>query len=461
MKDLDVLQNVEDNDMVMGYSRKGNKYGLIEVGKLNGSGYAGCRWSKSLSSPEGEPCGSLEKIRQLPDLLALGGYLVENNHSRRKLSASDHRYFEDGTPAALDGTMGHYQWGWGVPFYYASWEDENYTYEAIDVKPIPGHWNYYIPIASRSCAGYATIDRQENRLVSYVNSAARYRGGNNDASKDTAYNSMLGLPATNVSHLAADTYARANGDMWAANVDMMIFITGALKRIIFHNKNIQAGVQSLTADMLRRGGTGQGADLPADWGGKWEYYPYIPLAARVEYGDYTGVLSTTINDNGTQRSISFPSFFGLKNDYKYLGVLANYSVLQNNADYSQSMYVVDEWDGSPLVTDPAKMHLIGRLACNPSEGAAWKSMKKQNHERLVSFPIALGGSESTYDCDSYYWPKQNSGLRAPCRLGAADSGGTAGSCYLRGYYGLGVANAYCGLVLCEACEKWTTKPFMA
>lgn len=244
MSGLDVLQNVDDNDQILAYSQAGKKYGLISVGKLNGSGFAGCRWRKDQASPEGEPCGSLDKIRQLPDLLALGGYLVENDHSRRKLSAADHNFFEDGTAAALDGSMGHYQWGWGVPFYYASWEDEEYTYEAIDLKPIAGHWNYLIPVASRSCAGYATIDREHDRPVSYINSSGKYRGGNNNASLDGAYNSQLGMPATNLSHLTADAYARANGEMWAANVEMMLFITGALKRIIFHNKNIQASVMT-------------------------------------------------------------------------------------------------------------------------------------------------------------------------------------------------------------------------
>ena len=58
--------------------------------------------------------------------------------------------------------MGHYQWGSGVTIYYAPWEDETYLYEAVDTKPIPGQLNYKIPIFSRSCAGYATIDRTNN-----------------------------------------------------------------------------------------------------------------------------------------------------------------------------------------------------------------------------------------------------------------------------------------------------------
>ena len=181
---MEILQSVNDNDFVLGYSASGKKAGLVRVGKINSTQWAGCRWRKDSVTAVGEPCGSLAKIERLAELLGLGGYLVQNDHTRRKLSKTNHNQFEGGATAALDGSMGHYQWGWGVNFYYATWEDDTYIYEAIDIKPIPGRRNYFIPVGSRSCAGYATLDRTTGALVSFVSYEARYRGGNNDATLD-------------------------------------------------------------------------------------------------------------------------------------------------------------------------------------------------------------------------------------------------------------------------------------
>lgn len=459
MNTLGELQNVGDNDKVLAFSQSGQTYGLVSVGKLTANGYAGVRWPKDASSPVGEPCGSLDKLRALPSLLGLGGYLVQNDHTRRKLSASDHELFEDGTAALLDGSMGHYQWGWGIKFYYASWEDEDYTYEAVDTKPIPGKWNYVIPVASRSCAGFATVDRQENRLVSYVNSATRYRGGNNESTLDGAFNTQLKRPATNMPHITADTYARVNGSMWGCNMYMMFFITGALKRIIFHNKDIQASAKSLDSNLLYQGGTGGG---PTNLLAEWNNYPYIPLDAGVNDGDITtGSLSITVTgSDGNGKTVSgIQSFFGLKMDYAYLAALENGSVLQNNADTSQSMYIMNAWDGSPLTSDPAGMKLAGRLSI-PGTSSSWYGSKKQNHAHLIMFPTQTGGTVSTFDCDSYYFPCTTSGLRVPYRLGHADDGGHAGSCCLSGRHAVGAAYALCGLVLCEANEVWSAEPVM-
>ena len=158
--------------------------------------------------------------------------------------------------------MGHYQWGWGVTLYYANWEDETYLYEALDVKPIPGHLNYVIPPGSRSCAGYATLDRVNGNLVSFVSYQARYRGGDNNADLDGLFNSQLCKPAnmTTIANFAAA--ARKNGNMWLANSRVMFFVTAAIKRIMFHNRNIQASYNgTLTADGLRQGGISSGGGL--------------------------------------------------------------------------------------------------------------------------------------------------------------------------------------------------------
>ena len=460
-KSVDPLQSVDDNDLLLGYSVSGNKYGTIRVGMINARQWAGCRWKLSDSTPIGEPCGSIDKIAQLSDLLGLGGYLVQNDHTRRKLNTDTHYKFTDGSIAALDGSMGHYQWGWGVPLYYAYWQDGTYEYEAIDVKPIPGHWNYKIPIGSRSAAGFATMDRTNGNLVSYINSAAQYRGGNNNSSKDSAWNSQLGMPATAMPITAFATAARKNGNLWFANERVMFFITGAIKRIIFHNKNIQSAINSsLTSQGVRQGGTGQGQDLPFDWG-TWEYYPYVSLGTGADKGDLTGLLSTSINNNGTTITIgNIPSFYGLKNDYHNLWAMEEDVLLNTQPDRSVKVYINNNIDGSVFDNSKIDNHYLVGTIPGVATDYTWYWSARQNRERLVMYPNTIGGSETTDDCNGYYYGI-NCGLRGAVCLGSADHGGYVGSCCLLAHSGFGDYVANWGAALCEFKEAFSTEPFMA
>ena len=351
MKDLEGL-NVGAHTYIMGYDRLSGKTGLIGVSQISGNlPWFGRKWPKGNSSPVGSPVGDFDLGQVLAKQLGLGGYLVQNDHSRTKLSATNHNLLENGGAADLTGAAGHYQWGWNVPMYYQKYEDDNFVYETISLGgPRKGFWNNYIPIGSRSCAGYATMDRTNTKLVSYVNDTAQYRGGNNDSTLDAAYNSQLCKPATNMAISAFRTAARKNGTLWFANERVMQFVTAMLKRIIFGNRNIQAAFNAtLDANGLRQGGTGQGIDMPTNWDGNFHYYPYIRLDVGISDGDKTGLISTTITENGSQKTIdNIPSFYGLKNDYKYLACMSENMLLQCNADKSQSLFVADMVDGSNM-----------------------------------------------------------------------------------------------------------------
>ena len=459
VKQVEQMQSITDNTQILGYDGTANKYGLISVGKINQTQWCGCRWRKDSLTTVGEPCGSLPKIERMAELFGLGGYLVRNDHSRRKLSPSNHNEFASGGTAYLDGTMGHYQWGTGVTIYYAFWEDETYLYEALDTKPIPGQLNYKIPIFSRSCAGYATIDRTNNILVSYINNAAQYRGGNNDASLDSLFNSQLGMPATNIAVPTAAAYARNNGTLWFANERVAFAITAIIKRIYFHNRSIQAAENAtLTADGLHQGGTGDGCSQPSHWETDWGYYPFIPLSAGVANGDMTGTFSVEIDDNGTTRAITgIPSFLGLKNDYKYLGCIEEDTLLQCNSNKSQSVYIENNIDGHifDVTTVNGKM-LVGTTPPKSSKG--WVGIKKLNLSNLCNFPLEVGTTATTGYGDSYYNPAATSGLRGAFRLGFADVADYAGSVFLFGNLVPSYANAYCGVSLCEFKEAFSTEP---
>lgn len=461
MKELEDL-NVGANTYVIGYDTKAGKTGRIAVSQISGSlPWFGRKWSKGNSSPVGSPVGDFDLGQVLAKQLGLGGYIVTDAHKRTKLSPTNHNLLETGGAADLTGGAGHYQWGWNVPFYYQVYDDDNDIYETVSLGgPRPGFWNYYIPVGSRSCAGYAAMDRTNAKLMSVVNSTAQFRGGNNDASLDAAFNSQLCKPATNMSITSFRTAARKNGTLWFANERVMQYITAALKRIIFGNRNIQAAFNgTLDANGLRQGGTGNGIDMPASWSDDWKYYPYVNLDVGIDQGDFTGILSVTINDNGTQKAIgNIPSFYGLKNDYKYLWCMSENMLLQNNADKSQTLYVSDNIDGSSMnLSSVAGLTQIGKGPV--ASAAGWQYAKEYTLKNLAFFPKEeLGGSSSTYYCDGYYNPADTSGLRGAGLLGDVGAGSYAGSVFLNGHHAVSAANAVWGAFLCEYAEAFTTQP---
>ena len=462
VKDFEDL-NVGAQTYVVGYDKRAGKSGLIAVSQVSGRiPWFGRKWRKGNSSPVGTACGDIDFGTVLAKQLGLGGYLVTNAHQRTKLHASDHRKLETGAAANLTGAAGHYQWGWNVPMYYQVYEDEQFLYETISLGgPRPGFWNYYIPVGSRSCAGYATMDRTNNKLVSVVNEAAQYRGGNNDSSLDAAYNSQLCKPATNMNISAFRTAARQNGTLWFANERVMQYVTAMLKRIIFGNRNIQAAFNGTLDDNgLRQGGTGAGIDMPTDWNNNFHNYPYIRLDVGLDQGDLTGLISTTITENGASKTIgNIPSFYGLKNDYKYLACMSENMMLECNADKSQTLYVPEMVDGE-LMSTSSKSGLLAIGTGPVAASAGWQYAKDYTLKNLAFFPgEELGGSSSTYYCDGYYNPAATSGLRGAKLLGSAGSGGTAGSLFLYGSDGFGAAYAHWGAFLCEWAEEFSTKPF--
>ena len=420
----------------------------------------GCRWTKGAGNPEGTPIGNLFRLAHMQEVLKIGGYMVKNDHSRKKLHKADHRKYEDGTPVDFTGADGHYQWGWGIGIYYAAWEDDTYEYEAFDDKPIPGVPCVFIPVGSRSCAGYAQLDRTNNVLKSTINKTAQYRGGNN-TDWDGTWRSLLGKPVTNIGMPTLAGYARQNGTMWFTTERVMIYITGALARVYFHNKNIQAPYNAtLTADGLHQGGLGAGIlydGTTEQWADRG-YNPYIDLDAGIEKGDFTGIFSVQIqNSAGNNVNITgIPCFMGLKNFYKYLWTMTEDELLICQADGAQAMYVEDTIDGSTFDVSGAGTHI---LVCKGPAHSGWSAIKTIEKEYLSGMPKEVGGSYDTYYADGYYNPHVTTAgaVRGAIRLGHASDGGFAGSCYLYGNFAPTDAPAHGGAVLCEFTTPFTTK----
>jgi len=261
IEDLDEAQGalsemtIEVQDS-QGESKKLNFKQAIETATQS---VCGRYWNEANATPVAAGYyGSLNMLQNLPQILGLGCYLVQDDRTRRKLDATNHYLFDDGSPAYLDGSMGQYMWCWNT-FYFAEWYEGDLYYMAVSLTPILGKINHRIPAGGVSALGCGVMDRTNNKLCSVVNADPQYRGGNNNASLDDTYKSQLGQAATTMTQTAWSNAARARGTGWEANWYVAQAVTEILFLIIFGNRNSQAAYTSeKDANGLYQGGLGIG-----------------------------------------------------------------------------------------------------------------------------------------------------------------------------------------------------------
>ena len=420
-------------------------------------------WDTSLSTPKSSGWeGSLDFGRRLPEELELGGYLVKNDHSRRKLDPTNHNRFATGEAARLDGSMGHYQWGWGKPFYISVWTEGTKEYKAISLSPIPGKYNYRIPVGSMSAMGHAVMERSTSTLVSYINEDPDYRGGDNQSSYDGTYRSLLGKAVTSITTETARAAARKNGVGWMCGTMRHSFIVAVLFEIIFGTKNMQATYNSAKdADGLYQGGLGTGVTTlgSAAWSNLNGYRPFLPTSIGVEIGDACGVVNHNVigQDGSVIYTAPVPVFFGLKNPHGYLWRLQDDEFCQVNEDTSMTHLVAPSIYGT--WTCGVATGMVAKSK-SPTQGEGY--IKKISYDNLELFPTQIGASESTYHCD-YFWNTSGatSGFRLVLRGCLASYDGRSGPFDVNVNDAVAHSDVSLGSPLCEAAEEWPLDPVYA
>ena len=463
LSSLEHFGKVEDNDLFFGKSASGGKYGFFPASMLGSKGYACRRWNLNNSTPIGEAVGNIDYLRELPSLLGLGCYLVDDAHNRRKLDPNNHYKLATGETAKLDGSMGQYMWGWRTPFYIAWWVEGDYFYLAASLKPIAGRACYKVPVASVSAMHCGVMDRTNTMLCSLISTDERYRGGNGSARTTgtaSAENlSMLGYAATVIGTSTFETYAAKRGAGWGAGWYWIETAILVLFQLIMGTRNCQASFNaSKDANGLYQGGLGSGVSNMSSWEAYNGLYPVVPTSAGVELGDAVGVGSYAVKkaDGTTAYNAPIPVFFGLKNPYGHLWVGKNRIVGVKNADASYSFYVAKSSLTTWNYSDTANMIHVGDLAA--AETASWAYISALNFEGLAGMPAECSGTSSTYYCDGVYRDISISGFRSPLGSGTADYGAYVGLACFDGSHAPSYASAYLSSPLCEVLGDFDPRP---
>ena len=174
----------------------------------------GIRHFYNNGSPELTRIGDADLHRDLPVQSLMRRCVVDDTGAvKYYLGANDSTKKEDGaTAAVLSGADGQVMVE--IPAHYRKCTtDATNGYMDVEISLYPFEGAIAVPRYLVS-AYEATMDRENNKLASVVNTTAAFRGGNNNADWDGTYRSLLGKPATNISLTNFRTYGRNRGTGW-------------------------------------------------------------------------------------------------------------------------------------------------------------------------------------------------------------------------------------------------------
>ena len=372
--------------------------------------------------------GNLDLHRSLPIQNKMRGCTLADNGTVNHYFKDDWSANEDGTPIKKDGSDGMVMIE--IPEFYVKCQSKN----GIDSMSISEYaLDGYTLVKKQYVSAYeATIDRTNTstlKLASVVNTTANFRGGNNDATKDEAENTQLGMPVTATSIANFRKYARnrATGTKWNM---LDFFATNTiwlLYSIEYANWNSQLAFnENLSNDGFKQGGLGGGVINvnSSDWNTFNSYYPIVPCGTSDALGNKTGEVEYTLPstfkpDNVVK--VKVPRYRGIENPFGHIwknvdGVIFD---IKSDADGGTSTIYLAKTEADYGNTVTEGFSELGQL---PRKSGAISDTY------LGTFipSEVTGASSTTGRCDNFETNIDNSSLRTLLYGGGANYGSAAG-----------------------------------
>jgi hypothetical protein len=312
------------------------------------------------------------------------------------------------------------------------------TYNIVMLSPveIPG----YVEVREQYVSAYeASLQRSTLKLSSVNNATADYRGGQNEASWDGTYSTLLNRPVSDITLTEFRTYARnrAAGTSWNCLTYEAVRTIFWLFAVEYATLNSQADYTSeLDANGYHQGGLGIGvSDWTADaWNSFNGYAPLIPCGVLDEYGNGTAVKNFSIYNADSTLAHTFQcnKYRGIEMPFgdiwEYVdGVLIN---VESGDGVSTAYATIDP--GNFSSTSVANYNAI----CNTYRVDSYIKGIAFNTNGDI-FATQNGANSTSYYCDQYW----GGNLPSTTELRAWLFGGTAGHgarCGLACAYSLGV-----------------------
>lgn len=412
--------------------------------------YYGIEWDSTVSNPKPTRIGKMELHQSLPVQSLMRRCLLNDDGAvNYYLHANDSTKRDNGAAANLTGADGQYMVE--MPDVYVRFETDGTKNRAlISTQALPG---FHLWRKDYISAVEATVQRSTTKLAAVVSTDADYRGGNNDATRDGTYRTMLGMPATSISLTNFRTYARKRGSTeWNCNVYQTHRKMWWLYAIEYANFNCQDTFNAaLTEDGYRQGGLGAGVTTLD--GTKWSnfngYNPVIPCGTTNSLGNHSGVVDYTMPTeyDTTTKVVGVPSYRGVENPFGHIWKWTDgcKCLIQSEASGGLSEFYVCDEPANFTSSGVANYQLRGVL---PRREGYVKALILGEDGEIM--PLEVGAGSTTYFCDYFYTSIPESGVseRGVLFGGNADNGATAGFVYASTHNAAANASATIGSRLC-------------
>lgn len=297
----------------------------------------------------------------------------------------------------------------------------------------------------------AALQRSTLKLASVRNVTTDYRGGNNNASYDGTYRSLLGMPATNISRANFRTYARkrkADSTEWNCHLYEAHKLLTFLYWIEYADLNVQADFNAeLTTEGYKQGGLGKGVTDFANWSEHNGANPIIPCGASDSLGNGSGFVDFVVAKASGSQTMQIPRYRGIENPFGHVwhwtdGINFRIGADESNGGTGLSEVFVCY---NPAYFDDADFshytHVGNEARAN---GYCMKMIDGEIIEEKV------GGGSNTYYCDYHYGniPTSGSANRGLLLGGSAVDGANAGLVYTYSHASAAAASANFGSRLC-------------
>lgn len=365
--------------------------------------FYGIEWDVTVSNPKAKRIGKLELHASLPvQSLMRRCVLRDNGEVAYYLDANDSTKKEGGAPAKLDGTDGQVMVE--IPAFYVKFEAEGNKRRCLmSLHALPGFAKWEKLYIS---AYEATVQRSTSKLSSVVNATPDYRGGDDNASKDGKFNSLLGRPASNLTMEEARTFAKNRGSSnWNFYAYQAHKELAWLYAVEYANFNAQEDfTASLDESGCRQGGLGAGLTLILDWNA-FNNCPVAICGVTNAIGNASGVVSLSVRSSdgggGQIRSYGVPSYRGVEHPFGHIFKMVDGArcVVRVNGDCN---FFVSDNKASWSDTGLSGYALRGTL---PANNGYIKELLFGRDGDIA--PALIGGGSRAYFCD--YFSRANKG----------------------------------------------------
>ena len=412
--------------------------------------YYGIEWDATVSNPKPTRIGKMELHKELPLQSMMRNCILKNDGSvAYYLHANDSTKQDNGAAADLTGATG--QMETELPDMYVRFEtDGNKCRHLQSTEPLPG---FHLWRKGYIGSVEATVQRSTTTLASVCNTDADYRGGNNDATRDGTYRTMLGMPATNISLTNFRAYARKRGSTeWNCNLYRLHKMMWWLFAVEYANFNSQADFNAaLDENGYHQGGLGAGVTTwdGTSWNNYNGYYPLVPCGVTNSLGNHTGTVDYNVigSDGSTVKTFAVPRYRGVENPFGHIWKWTDgcKCIIQSEASGGLSKFYVCDNPANFTSSGTTNYDYRGNLP--RSEGYVKALILGEDGEIM---PLAVGGGSTTYFCDYFYTniPTSGESERGVLFGGGAFYGAYAGFVCANASITATYAHAYFGSRLC-------------